>query len=257
MKMFSSLKSKIPVLNRAVEVGWTLDADKATFIWDAPTRLKRETQQGAPHAKALTYCPAIIEHEARLFQVNCPIDVQLRFKLNEKTNKPDIASTAGELSTVRPQALAQMVKLVSPAEWRHPNRPILQIMSPYIFLADEPVYMMQLPPFAYYQASPLPGLMIGGRLPIHIWPRQMMWAFEWYDTSRELVLKRGEPWFYVRFETTDPTRPVRLVEAEMTPQLKEYLGGLTAVTNYVNRTFSLFDTAKSRRPKSLLVPKQR
>ena len=75
--------------------------------------------------------------------------------------------------------------------------------------------------------------------------------------SRNLILRRGEPWFYVRFETEDPSRPVRLIEAEMTPQLKEYVGGLNAVTNYVNRTFSLFSTARERRPKRLLVPKQR
>ena len=75
--------------------------------------------------------------------------------------------------------------------------------------------------------------------------------------SRDLILRRGEPWFYVRFETEDPSRPVRLIEAEMTPQLKEYVGGLNAVTNYVNRTFSLFSTARERRPKRLLVAKQR
>jgi hypothetical protein len=85
----------------------------------------------------------------------------------------------------------------------------------------------------------------------------MMWAFEWYDTSKELVLRRGEPWFYVRFETEDPSRPVRLIEAEMTPALEEYAAGAFAVTNYVNRTFSLFNTARERRPEKLLVPKQR
>ncbi|MDB5439613.1 MAG: hypothetical protein JWM33_2040, partial [Caulobacteraceae bacterium] len=89
------------------------------------------------------------------------------------------------------------------------------------------------------------------------WPRQMMWAIEWFDTSKELVLRRGEPWFYVRFETHDPTRPIRFFEAELTPALKEYLQGLTAVSNYVNRTFSLFKTAKERRPEKLLVRKQR
>ena len=62
-------------------------------------------------------------------------------------------------------------------------------------------------------------MLIGGRLPIHIWPRQMMWAFEWFEPSKPLTLRRGEPWFYVRFETFDPTRPVRLFEAEMTPEL--------------------------------------
>ncbi|MBR1153691.1 hypothetical protein [Bradyrhizobium sp. JYMT SZCCT0428] len=255
--MLDFLKRRVPVLSRTVEVGWTLDTDKATFIWDAPVRLTREEQKRPEHAKALSYCPAIIEHEARIFQVNCPIDIQIRVKIDEKTKQPTLASTAGDMSTIRPKALSQMMTLVSPKEWRHPNRPILQVSSPYVFLADEPVYMMQLPPFAHYPVTPLPGLMIGGRLPINIWPRHMMWAFEWYDINKELVIRRGEPWYYVRFETNDPSRPVRLIEAEMTPQLKEYMAGLSAVTNYVNRTFSLFDTAKARRPKTLLVPKKR
>ncbi len=117
--------------------------------------------------------------------------------------------------------------------------------------------MTQMPPISHYNPTPWPGAMIGGRLPIHIWPRAMMWALEWFDTSKELVLRRGEPWFYVRFEAQDPTRPVRMVEAELTPQLREYMNGVGAVANYVNRTFSLFKTAQSRRPKTLLVRKKR
>lgn len=112
-------------------------------------------------------------------------------------------------------------------------------------------------PSQFFPEHRLPGLMVEGRLPIHLWPRQMMWAFEWYDTRQPLILKRGEPWFYVRFEAEDPTRPFRLVEAELTPQLRDYLRGLTAVSNYVNRTFSLFKIAERRRPKTLLVRKAR
>ena len=71
--------------------------------------------------------------------------------------------------------------------------------------------------------------------------------------SWSLILRRGEPWFYVRFETFDPSRPVRLVEAEMTPELREYANAINGVTHFVRRTFSLFDTARSRRPRKLLV----
>ena len=84
-----------------------------------------------------------------------------------------------------------------------------------------------------------------------------MWAFEWYDMTTPLVIKRGEPWFYLNFETNDITRRVRLIEADMTPALSEYLSGLMGVTNYVSRTYSLFRTAEERRPKVLLAPKQR
>jgi hypothetical protein len=117
--------------------------------------------------------------------------------------------------------------------------------------------MTQVPPFTHYPKHPWPGLLIGGRFPIHVWPRHLMWAFEWYEPGKELLLRRGDPWFYVRFETEDPSRPVKLVEAEMTEPLRHYLDSISTVTNYVSRTFSLFATAKERRPKTLLTPLKR
>ena len=79
-----------------------------------------------------------------------------------------------------------------------------------------------------------------------------MWAFEWHDTSKELLLKRGQPWFYVRFEAVNPVRPFRLVQAKMTDEVQTYIDSIAGVTNYVSQTFSLFATARQRRPKRLL-----
>lgn len=238
---------------RPVEVGWFLDTDKSTFIWDEPRRLKRDDP--APnHAKAVSYCPAVLDHEARLFEIPCPIDARLGFRRNDK-GEPQIVNLDGDQSTIRGKHLSTMMALVGQREWRHPQRPILQIITPYAFIADEPVYMTQMPPISFYNPNPLPGTLVGGRLPIHIWPRQMMWAFEWFDTSKPIALKRGDPWFYVRFETHDPSRPIRFFEAELTPDLKTYVQGLTGVSNYVNRTYSLFKTAQARRPEKLLVRK--
>ena len=89
------------------------------------------------------------------------------------------------------------------------------------------------------------------------WPRPLMWAFEWHDLSKDLVLSRGDPWFYVGFETVPPDRPVTLVEAELTPELREYTEQISGVVGFVNQTFSLFKTAEKRRPKSLLKPLER
>ena len=251
------LKRKTASLSRNVEVGWLLDTNQAQFIWEAPRKLSRDYPP-AHHAKSVAFCPAVLDHEARIFEIPCPIDVHLKFSMTGGPNgTPALANAAGDQSTVRPKVLGQMMSLVGRKEWRHPDRPVVQIITPYIFVADEPVYLTQMPTFAHYRAAPLPGVLVAGRMPIHIWPRPMMWAFEWFDTSKDIILKRGEPWFYVRFETHDPSRPVRLVEAEMTSALREYLGGLSAVANYVNRTFSLFSTAKQRRPSKLLSKKHR
>jgi hypothetical protein len=240
---------------RSVEVGWLINTDKAGFIWDPPRRVMRDDPP-PNHAKSVNYCPAVLEHEARLFEVTCPIDATLGFGFAEN-GEPQLRNLAGDQSAIRSKHLGQMVTVVARREWRHPERPVLQIPAPYIFIADEPVWMTQMPPILHYKGERWPGVLIGGRMPIHLWPRQLMWAFEWFDISKPLVLTRGEPWFYARFETEDPTRPIRLVEAEMTPDLAEHIKGLTSVTNYVNRTFALFKTAEARRPKQLLVRKTR
>jgi hypothetical protein len=146
------------------------------------------------------------------------------------------------------------VKLVSEPEWRYADRPTVQIPTPYLFIADEPVFINQVPPFLDYLQRPWPGTLFGGRFPLHVWPRPLMWAFEWHDTGQDLILKRGDPWFYVNFETLPADRAVNLVRAEMTPELQDYTTQITGAVNFVNQTFSLFKTAEKRRPKTLLKP---
>lgn len=239
---------------RVVDVGWVLDADSAGFIWEAPRKVSRPAGQST-HAKGVDSCPAVNDHLSRLLEIPCPIDLNIGFRLEGEAVR--LVDLSGDSSTIRPQHLGRMCKLANRSEWRHPARPILQIATPYVFLADEPVWMTQLPPFNHFARPGLPGSVIGGRFPIDIWPRPLAWAFEWFDTAQPLVMRRGEPWFYLAFETMDPSRRIRPTEAALTPALREYLDGLKGVTNYVGRTFSLFGTAQARRPDKLLTPKTR
>jgi hypothetical protein len=235
---------------RTINVGWVIDPNlEATLIWDEPHKLAPEKRTA--HAKGLSFCPAIADHESRLFEVTCPIDIKLRFFRDAQGN-PSMAGIDGDQSSIRPQQFAKMVMAVHPSEWRHPERPIIQVMTPLLFVADEPVWLTQLPTFYHYRHLQLPGAMIGGRFPIHIWPRELTWAFEWHDIKSDLIIKRGEPWFYLSFETQDPSAHVKLMHAEMTPELRAYTNSIRGVTNYISRTFSLFGAAKARRPKVLL-----
>lgn len=253
---FRRFRAPQPGGGRIAEIGWFVDAPQSGFIWSAPERVGRE-EATARHAKSVAKCPAVIDHEARLYAVPSPVDLHLRFVVDEKTKEAKLSCPAGDRSSLRTNHIGKLLSLVSRKEWRHAERPVLQLMTPYHFIADEPVYMTQLPAFNHFRKAALPGLMIGGRLPIHIWVRPMMWAFEWWDTAQDLILRRGEPLFYLRFETEDPSRAIRLVEAELTPELREYMAGARAVTNYVSRTFSLFSVAKERRPQRLLIAKRR
>jgi hypothetical protein len=241
--------------NGPVTVGWFLTSDKGAVLYDAPERLSFR-QMNRAHAKSASRCPAVIQMESRYFVVKCPYDMAIGFTRDDK-GKGVLVNRAGAASPVRSSKLNNILTLVNEAEWRFPDRPTIQLSLPYCFIADETVYMTQLGTFAHYRREPLPGTIFGGRFPVNVWPRPLMWAFEWHEPDRDLILRRGEPLFYVQFEAEGPDRPVQVVEAERTPELLAYLEQLSGVVNYVNQTFGLFKAAEAVRPPRLLVPKAR
>ena len=238
-----------------VKVGWLLAEERGGVIYDAPGRV-RPAGIDQRHAKSASRCPAIIGLESRYVEVKCPFDLHLGF-VRGKNGKPALRNLLGSRSPVRPKMLNAVLHVVNEAEWRHAERPTIQLSLPYVFIADEPVYLSQVAPFLHYRAEPWPGTIFGGRFPIDVWPRPLMWAFEWHDVKKPLRLSRGEPLFYCQFETAPQDRPIQLVEAARTPDLDAYLEHVGGAVNFVNQTFSLFKTAAERRPKTLVVAKKR
>ncbi len=238
-----------------VVVGWLRSTDKGAVLYDPPARLvSRDTAKS--HAKSAARCPAVTQMESRYFVVNCPFDLHLGFA-RDAMGRPVFVNRAGNASPIRNGKINEVMVMVNEAEWRYPDRPTIQMVLPYVFIADEPVYMTQLDTFAHYRKDPLPGTIFGGRFPISLWPRAIMWAFEWHEPGKDLILHRGEPLFYCQFEGPRPERPVQLVEAERTPELAAYLEAIGGAVNYVNQTFSLFEAAEELRPKALVTAKKR
>lgn len=238
-----------------LNVGWFLTSNKGAVLYDPPERLSfRQTNRS--HAKSAGRCPAVIQLESRYFMVKCPFDLHIGFQRDGK-GKPQLINRMGAASPVRSSKLNEVLTLVNEAEWRYPDRPTLQLSLPYCFIADEMCYLTQLGTFAHYRKDPLPGTIFGGRFPINVWPRPLMWAFEWHEPEKDIILRRGEPLFYCQFEGEDPARAVQLVEAEKTPELSAYLEQIGGVVNYVNQTFSLFKAAEAMRPTKLLKAKDR
>lgn len=239
-----------------ISVGWFLHDEKGAVLYDPPERLLTRQNTTSTHAKSAARCPAVVQMESRYFVIKCPFDLHIGFKRDD-SGKPVLVNLAGVGSPIRSNKIGQVLTLVGEAEWRFADRPTVQLSLPYMFIADEPVYLTQLGTFAHYRADPLPGTIFGGRFPIHVWPRPLMWAFEWHDVTKPLILRRGEPLFYCQFEGTAPDRPVQVVEAQRTPELAAYIEKLSGVVNYVNQTFGLFDAAERMRPAQLLTPKPR
>lgn len=238
---------------RTVTVGWTVRTQKANAIWGPPQSFSRQDPKPSS-AKSVQVCPAAVDFDRRHFVIPCPVDITLSFR-RQPNGSLQLVDENGDQSAIRQTGLRDLMILHPQNEWRHPDRPLIQMIAPYVFVADDPCFVVQTPPYLHYFPNPRPGLQMGGRFPVHIWPRPLSWGFEWYDVSRPLILKRGEPWFYVSFETENPTARVRLVEQEMTPELDSYISSVLDVSNYVNQTYSLFDEAQRTRPDRLLKPK--
>jgi hypothetical protein len=235
-----------------VTVGWCLTERKGSIIYPPPERV-RSADLDRRHAKSASRCPAVINLESRHALVRCPFDIHLGF-VRDGSGKGGLKNLAGETSPIRGSKLGEKLHLTPEAEWRHPGVPTLQLSLPYLFVADEPVWMSQTAPWMHHNPEPWPGTVFGGRFPINVWPRPLMWAFEWHEPARPLRLRRGDPLFYAHFETVAPDRGIALVETEMTPELEAYLEQISGVVNYIGQTFSLFEAAAERRPERLLRP---
>jgi len=238
-----------------VRVGWFLNQRKAGIVYFPPERV-RSADKNKTHAKSASRCPAIIGLESRYFVVRCPFDLHLQF-VRDKDGKPAMRNLNGDMSGIRANKLREKLHLTAEHEWRYPGVPTVQLELPYVFIADEPVYMSQISPFMHYTKDPLPGTIFGGRFPINVWPRPLMWAFEWHDIERPIRIARGDPLFYVTFETLPQDRSVVLAENEVTEDLQDYMDLISGAVNYVNQTFSLFEAAEERRPQTLVQPVKR
>jgi hypothetical protein len=238
-----------------VTVGWCLTDRRAGIIYAPPERVRT---QGADrsHAKSAARCPAVVNLESRHFLLRAPFDLNLGFVRDDK-GRAALKNLSGDASAIRANKLGEAVKLVAEAEWRLPGVPTIQLVLPYLFLADEPIYLSQTAPWMHHNPRPWPGTVFGGRFPIDVWPRPLMWAFEWHEPEKPLVVRRGDPLFYVQFETVPQDRGVAVVEVEETPELKEYVELLSGAVNYVNQTFGLFEAAARARPPRLVTPRRR
>ena len=230
-----------------VRVGWFVDIERGAVLYDAPRPVAHTFDLTATDRKAPTHCPAVQDFSTSVYVVPCPFKLALRcvtqgqtweFRLDRRQSEVD-AEGADRLITFLPRR-----------EWRHPQRPILQIQAPYVFISDDEVELTQAPSHQHYFAH-RPGVVIAGCFPIRDWPRPLSFAFEWHDVSAPLRLNRGEPWFYLSFAARSGER-VRLERIAKSEAIAKYIAHISDVATYTARTFDLMDKAREVRPTHLL-----
>ena len=235
------------------KIGWLIeDGQPGNFIYNEPKPVSINKSKPLSHM-AVQACPAVNQVESRYFEVTCPFDLRLRCEKKDSTFE---IYSVPEGTRRDEELIKRNLNLMPKDSWRSEDRPVIQIECPYAFITDDNIYLTQLAPFLNFNSSYWPGTLISGRFNITNWPRTLSWAFEWHDLSHDLILKRNKPWFYVFFESDNPEDTYKLVEAEYTDDLRKFKNSMLQTPRFISNTFSLFRTAKNRRPKKLLVEKK-
>jgi len=235
-----------------VDIGWFIEENKGKFVFFEPQPLFKSRER-AISQRAVQACPAVNELERDYYVIKCPFDIRLRCSKRENEYELHIVEDGTRIDD---DLISEYVFLMQPNLWRSKSKPVIQIKVPYFFLCDEPCYMTMLAPYMSSDTFKWPGTMVGGRLPINIWPRILNFAFEWSDLDQDLILRRGHDLCYLYFETKNLRTKPNLFELENTAELQEFRAGLSSTPKYMSNTFSLFETALKRRPKTLLRKKE-
>lgn len=218
-----------------LEVHWFLMDVEASSIYFEPSKSTIIGNKN-PAAKSVARCPAVLDRASRLFSVPAPIDLRLRF--GGTLDKPEIRIVENH-SSVTYNKLRNNFLIQDRAEWLSPSAPVVQITTPYVFKAKEPCFVNQVFPVEKIGLGE-PYRLIEGRFPIDKWLRPLSWAIEWVDTSQDVIIQRGQPWFSLFFDFEKPDSRARLKRGKISSADKDALFATKDVTAYINGTKKLW-----------------
>jgi hypothetical protein len=224
-----------------VKIGWHLNAEKALAIYFPPERVSAECDV---FKSVIAHCPAFQDFFKNTFVVRAPFDIELE---RDADGRLMHVQRKAALQMVNFDAVNEFIKISPPHHGR--GRDLFQLTVPYSFVSDTPgVEVQMLPPFMHM--TKWPGLLMPGRFNIFDWPfRQLNFSFEWHDPSGQLIIKRGDPLYYVQFFAPANTN-FALVEVDTEhPKVRRALNSTREVTYLVHK-----GTRKLMRAFGLLRP---
>lgn len=229
------------------KIGWTFISDVGSSIFFEPVS-EASCRAGRNRAGGgVANCPAVQIYESRVFHIRCPFTISIRAHKDSKgwSFRPVFPDTEVEEGLLSSFLEIQPLKL-----WRRTDTPIVQLSLPYVFVADEEVFVNQIESPFYEGAKNWS--LVQGRFNIREWQRPLNWAAEWTQWQTDLVLKRGQPLFSVLFETLSPDRGIALNQVNRTLAMEKAISSAVGVAKMVKGTLTVIKAAGKRRPEKLL-----
>jgi hypothetical protein len=211
-QLFSTQPAALNQEKSTCEVAWALAGETDKLPWSGVQPFTRNLPK-SNSAKSVQVCPAAVDFDARYYVANCPLDLKLEYIASSNDQgEPKVLINGNKGSNF---GLDKRITLLSMSQWRNSARPLLSVQTPWVFMSDDPVYINIFPPFMHFATPGLPGLVLNQRASLEQSPLNISWIFEWHEPSKPILIKKGDPWIYVHFEGNDPSRRVRLLQAEL------------------------------------------
>ena len=146
-----------------IDIGWlnTYDSKElheadgnisSPFVTYEPERYVRKASNKLTRF-LFTNCPAFVQFNQNLFVIKSPIDINLELRSNP--NDRNIYDCLPRGEKVHPLAYSRMIQYEGdPNNQADFGVPHLQLKTPYVFYADQPVTIQLLP--AFYENQELP-----------------------------------------------------------------------------------------------------
>ena len=174
-------------------IKWTV-TEGETLVWEKPERLSSSMNE--QYKKSLVRsCWASGDFLDKTFVIKSPFDIHLSYYKPEKKialhpNKSTISETTYN------NLFRNDVK-------EYTDHAVIQMGTRYAFMCDKPCTITLTPPFNNldYKDYDSNTRVVSGTFNIFDWQRTLSYALEWLDTSKDLIIKTGQPLFYVTFNT--------------------------------------------------------
>lgn len=248
-------QSNVLQLNRVhnISIGWCIASDRFAIAFDAPSALI-PPKDPSNNKKGYLSCPAVRQFSEGLFQVASPFSLKLR--LIESDSGPAIVPVY-PFTSLTEDIINQLVQIEPQSTWGNRNCAVIQIPSPYVFIADEPVIVEQSNPDLTIQ-SRMNWRVIPGRFDIYSWQRPLNWAFEWDFSCGDFEIRAGEAQYNIRFLPRNypfGNFSIKLIKLAFDKEIKSRLDLTRDIAKIRRGTAQLFSKSASLREKMDFLPK--
>lgn len=234
-----------------MRIGWCCTAHEASICFEEPKRVLLGKDQ-SPGGRGYLSCPSVRAYLTGTYAIRSPFSLRLT---STEGAAGQIIRPVFPFTSLSPQKVQELVRIEPRVSWRDQQLVVLQIPSPYLFFADEPLILRQ-DPVQLSTPTSHSWRLIPGKFNIYEWQRPMNWAIEWCPAAGDLIVKAGEPIYYVSFENPmgPPIANPEIVACELTPELEQRLKETRGVTSIRRGVTPLFELARKKREGKSFVP---